>query len=223
MKRIFDLSKAELVALTTEEVNRYIDVECAIESIPLLPAKPVEPSIVKPSPDTTIYTIGDFNFLDVSQAQAVVDLIQTLDPYATEYVGTSTFGYALTIKEKDKSHLAIGSSSVYAQDYWNEVKDQVAAHAKSKKEYDDAQSEYKSIEKERKEIEDRVWERVNDAQAEASRIKSLKEKFERYIDLADGDKHMAWKFLTNADPGALVRADEIFPEHDEPKDANASA
>jgi hypothetical protein len=43
MQNIYDMTTAEVAALTDKEIESFIDIECASKGVMLLPPEPVQP------------------------------------------------------------------------------------------------------------------------------------------------------------------------------------
>jgi hypothetical protein len=85
MKRFNDLSKDEIYNLSQEEVNRYIDIECAMQGIGLMPEQPVKPEVKEYPKDAMIYFIKDLKVTTLEEANMILNILNQVNLVDTTY------------------------------------------------------------------------------------------------------------------------------------------
>jgi len=192
MKQINDLSKAEVLALTDEQINTMIDLECACENVPLLPPEPVKPDVPKFEPDTTYYGIVGFYFKAAEDAAKILN--------AFDSVALLRMGYSdkFPIPPSDYEKPKIEPKKFMSPEMYDRVKGEKAAADSAMEKYTSDKKDYDEIVKQRVKQVDYVWDIVNEVRQEQYKKDSFKSQFKRYLTLADGNHAIAWKFLVNA-------------------------
>jgi len=198
MKRIYDMDESEVLALTDEMINRLIDYECANEGVPLLPPHPgAKPKAIDIKPDTTIYKVGEWNFINVEDANRVFEVLATstlcdVDGYSKDarigsIITTNHYSYpqVKTIK--------VMSSSLYIKE-----QSQIATVAVAEEEWGKANKIYNQAYAAREGIVGNAWEVVRMAREHEAACNKFRADFARYLELADGDRVIAMNFLTKA-------------------------
>ena len=198
MKRISELTEVEILVLTDEQVQKYIDYECALEGVPMLPPSPgPEPAKVTASPDATLYKVAGQNTLSSDHATRILDacnsgqLIETnnaRNDYQTIYVSP--------MLDKDYNRPKIETSQVHSQEQWDTIKDNFTNYADRKSEWDVHNKLYQSALKERREISDSVYAITADARKHSYDRDNLRNEFAKYLELAEGNRKVALNFLT---------------------------
>lgn len=198
MKRYCDYTNEELLALSDEEVERLIDIEALVENVPLLPKEPEKPDDPKIEPDVIAYEIRSFIVGTKEDADAIVEMINSMNLFDTFYHGG---GYSWSgpegLKPREDPIQAV------AQKYWSNGHYQAhCLELKRRKEaktiYDNAKKEFDEISRSRQTVVDRVWNAVSEAKEDKANRETIKQQFRRYVDLADGNEDMALTFYLNA-------------------------
>lgn len=199
MQRIFDLSNSEILNLTDEHVQKYIDVECLLQGVPLVPTEaPVEPKVPKPEPDTLIYSVGGVEFYDEVQAAQVLNILRRSDLASKKYQSAHGETFYSVEPLGEYSHPTLKSEKVFSPEYWEEVQKQAEEYGRSMVQYRDAKKAYDTAKNNVREIEKDVWIYVSQIRADHAERQRLIREFDRYVHLADGDRVTAWKFFSEA-------------------------
>jgi hypothetical protein len=204
MQRIFELTKAHLMALSNEQIDRFIDVECLLDGVPLVPSdRPVAPEVVKPEPDTEFWTVGSFHFADERQAMVILNELRRSTLIGKSYRNGGG-GESCYVIEPLSSYSApsVTAERAFSQERWDEVSKQVEEYGRAMAVYKERKSEYDSACKKREEASSRVWNYVDSIRTLAMKRCRLKDEFARYVVLASGEKEMAWNFFAVAYPEA---------------------
>lgn len=208
MKRIYEMNEAELLSLDDEQTVKLVDYECALEGVPMLPPSPgPEPKKVTAAPDVTLYQIAGQNTLDHDHAKRILDacnsapLFETSNPrndYQTVYLTPLT--------EKSYNRPKIETSSAHSPEQWDKIKNDFTSFSERKDEWDAINKVYQAAVKERQQITDDVYSKISDARRHAYEREQLRLEFNRYLELAEGSKSIALKFLLK------VKSLNDFPE-----------
>lgn len=220
MKPFDDLTHEELIALTDEQVNYYIDRECAEAGVPLLPpTAPVQPTIEQVSKSVTHYMVAGLRFLSEQEARRVNDAIRTAGSRrTTQYVG-SRWSYSGPMHDvPDESEVTVSIEHVHTPD--EAARQQLANEQKAdlKSAFETAKKDYDSAVSGRENVAGRVRAVVSSAWTLERRRQRLLSEYERYLPLANGDEQVAKRFLQRAHGDARQVLPTLFPDgwNDEP-------
>jgi hypothetical protein len=197
MIRFEEISTEELAKLTEEDIEDLIDLECAEENIRLLPVLPQMVDIDIDMPDVTVYEIPEIQLTNEDDAKKVLDLMNSITSQVTVEWKTS---YDHRPIKKTTEILQYRESHRYSQELYSKIADKVTMRETAKKAYNEAKEEYDEIKKQRAGIVEKVMEGINQARLQDQRIANLKREFNRYMVLAENDRHIAWRFLEDSRP-----------------------
>lgn len=211
MKPFDKLTEQELVALTEDEIQRYIDYACAENGVPLLPALPAAPEVLNYEPDVKVYSVGHWlHFLHAEQAARVMETISEAAPIELDYLSVPIGVSSHAISTRRATEQTVTVEMAFSAARAAQLKDDLAGqkraedtYAKAKKDYDRAVSERESHAAEIRDAVEAAWEKH-------SRRESLRRDFERYLSLADGNAEIAARFLANAHRDAQVLLPDLF-------------
>ena len=197
MKRFKEISTEELVKLTQKQIDDLVDLECAEENIRLLPVLPQEADFDIDIPDITVYELPELQLTNKDDAKKVLDLMNTIKSQVTVEWRSS---YDHRPVRKTTEILQYRESQRYSQELYSKIADKVTMRETAKENYNEAKKEYDEIEEQRKEIVQKVMAGINQAKLQDQRVENLKREFNRYMVLAENDRHIAWRFLEDARP-----------------------
>lgn len=203
-KEFKSLSAAELIVLTDEDLDRYVKLDLLHAGVKI-PVQPVEPIYQQvPEPDVTAYTVEGFDGLFTSnrEADAVASLIGSskLKISSYEYSVGYEFRYAKEYfknKYGEKS-ITVSSSKLYSEALFKDITSKLSANKFLKDDYEKLEEEYKKDFSNTSEIHDSIYDKYSEALTRYNYLEGLKERFEQYLSLADGDEEQALKFFKNA-------------------------
>jgi len=197
MKKIEELTDEELVNLTSEQINYYIDFACAAAGIALLPLDELGPKPEKcvAQPKTTVYEIAGQFTLDSEHARRILEAFNSGKLYRSTYPGSDY--YTKYLEEKNES-VKIETVSMYTNEEWQAIKDEYTNYAQRLKEWTTENTEYEKIKKARKETEEEIYDLISAARHKLSKLNKIKTDFARYLVLANNNPEIALKFLRNA-------------------------
>ena len=207
-RRFDDLNDAEVLALDHDGVGRWIDIECACEGVPLLPPEPTEPAAPLMTPDVTVFNVGNLYFANADEATRIAELAMSFPRHELNYVS----GPRYEKRVGPASDVLVSPQRAYSVKHWEEVKDEAERYTTAKATYDHLKTDFDKAVKLRERIAESVREHVERVQDAERERQQMRLNLARYLDLADGDREIAVKFLKAAYPDAAT----VLPELAEP-------
>lgn len=197
MRRYTELTDTELLALTDEQIKDFIDMECMIGGVALLPDEPAPPQTVDASPDITVYVVSGERFREKADAQKVADLMNSLVRLESYYL-TGRYDYSgpqgVKPATEPSDTVSIREERYWSPDLYNKHKVEIAAAAEAKKRYDKARKEYDEIAGERAHIAEKVNSAISTAFEKKENREEVERTFARYLDLSGGNRAQALSF-----------------------------
>lgn len=208
MKRIHELNEEGLLALTEEQTLKMVDYECALEGVPMLPPDPGPvPSLPELQADTQCYEVSDVLVADPDHAARILSAIMSGPLYKTEYPRNNyELRYLVPLGQGDYNYPKIKPVQYISPELWDKHKEHVTSLSVRKGEWDALKKAYDAAYKERDAIVKDVYERISDARQHAYDREQLRTEFTRYLELAEGNRSIALKFLEK------VKDLDKFPE-----------
>lgn len=222
MKTFDELTDEEVLALTSEEVQRYIDRESAEAGIPLLVPPGPKPDASALQPDLLLFSVGGLYFSNRQDALRVLDTLAVCPSrHDLSYVSGPSYQQKGTPSDND---LSIAEIRVLSEQTANNRAAAIAESERAKKQWEIRNSAYQSAQIKRRQIAEEITERRARLQdREIERIQ-VREQHARYLDLADGNRRTAARFLLAALPKAKMLCPELFEfRADEPADVPLSS
>lgn len=221
VKRFEELTHADLLGLTTEQVDYYVDRACAEEGVPLLPeSSPVPPPGDHPVPHRTFYCVRSVSgllFDDPAVAEQVADVLSQVRRYRLESIPGRDWRnheqYAKPVGDRETT-----ATVKHLDEHLYEThRLRVEQYEASRADYAEARTAYDAAVQKRLEVFRRVAGFVTAAQALERRREALRAMFRRYVELAAGDIETAQRFLRQAVPDAEEACPELFGPGEEPR------
>jgi ElaB/YqjD/DUF883 family membrane-anchored ribosome-binding protein len=201
MKNFDDLTNEELTNLSSDEVNYYIDVECAEQGIKLLPpgGPPTKPDKGTTADDLELWQVADNYFRDREDAERVSAAIAASKSRVTlDYISGPS--YRKKAVPATDSVSSINMIRVLSQERAAELSALIDEQERVLGEYNKRSTEYEKIVRERRNVVNSIRERIEKAAQKVRRKEELSRIAARYVELANGDKFMAARFLRRAEP-----------------------
>uniref|UniRef100_A0A6M3IZK9 Uncharacterized protein n=1 Tax=viral metagenome TaxID=1070528 RepID=A0A6M3IZK9_9ZZZZ len=200
LKRLEDYTNEELLALSSENIDILIDLECAHAGVQLLPDKPVPVVGNEINPDIDVFEVKvESNyFANREDAAEVVDLISSKKRMHLGYVSGPS--YKRKIKGPDISPIDIRISKIFSEDLWSRIGIETEMIESKRKEYDEKKKEYDHIVESRQEISGTVFNKISAARQEKHMFDMLCNEARRYLKLSLGDKEIAMRFMIDVRP-----------------------
>lgn len=197
MRRIDDYKNEELVALTDEEINMIIDLECAFEGVPMLPPEP------KPLEDTPLektevgYKIDDMESVYFSQedAEEILKLIMSKPMLVSDYNRNYEVQF---LRQADRTVPKVSKRLFYNENTAATEENRRLQLKPLKTNYEAAKKVYDEALKGRSGVQELVFEKIREAQS----IEATKQRYntiwDTYINMAKGDITIAADFFVKA-------------------------
>lgn len=192
MKRWIDLTEKEILNLSDDQVDRYVDYECAINGHPLLPVMPSMPNKSSAIPDITGFAVGGIFFKEAEHAHQMLNLLETLESYSIEYLPGGDYRCKGLKLNTDYS---VSTDKFFSPEHWEECRNQQRALIEAEKEYGEAKKDYDDAINERSNTYSWIWDRVYEVRAAERDRQRVRDEFGRYLELAEGDRGIAMNFL----------------------------
>jgi hypothetical protein len=203
MQNIYDMTTAEVAALTEEEIKSFIDIECASKGVMLLPPepeKPVQPQIVQ---DVTMYEFMGVHFATTEAAAAVMNEIAKHKQFTYDYKGGTRIFHQGNHYAADRVNVVQGMKE---ETYLNH-KAAIDSYDRAKTAYDSAKKAYDKAIDARKGIVREVNDHVDNCRDILREGKLINDTLARYVMIAKGDTKIAYGFLVAAKPGMDLNHD----------------
>lgn len=196
IKRLYDYTNDELLALDAEAILRLKDQECLFEGAPLLPNPPgPEPSRPKVVGEQVAYRVSaEMTFFSETDAQEVLALIRS-KPRADGYHLNGRWDGPQGLKTEDPNQGSMTTERFWTPEQWAQHKQDQEAYQKLKSEWDAHDKEYREAEKARAKAVERVSEALEQAHEQARTAQSIRDTFARYVELSNGDLTVAANFM----------------------------
>lgn len=192
MNRIEDLSHDELIALTDEQIQRYIDIEIAFQGIKPCDA-PKDLSLPNAGIIATekLYKVGELLFKNKEDAIKTA----SLDLYTSAYDWSISYDYRWPEKCVD---LKITEVDLYKKEDVLRVSGVLQEIKNKKNVYDSDKSAFDKYLKATTSCRESVWSKISEARDVEYRIQNAIKAIENYKVIADGDLEVALKFFEKA-------------------------
>lgn len=198
MQRLNELTERELVALTQEELDRFVDYECALAGVPLLPKAPgPKPVSQLPPADLKVYEVGGMLTLDSDHAARILEAMTSAPMFRETYKGSDyNTKYAKSISQDDEYYMpSVKPRMIYSEGLYDTLASRIAEHKSQHNAWSKVNDEYSKALKAREATRDACYELVNDAKARVQYKEALREHFAKYLSLAEGNRGIALNFL----------------------------
>ena len=195
---IAGMSTEELAALTSEQEQRLCLMAALEEGAPLPGAEVPEFTETRPSPETTVYRIPEVKTLNREVANEIVALIQR---HGGELVDTTydwNIGHWARYVKANDSEVVVGEESAFSAERFASLRQELEAFAQRKARADKERQDWKDRTKEAEAAATWVRERISDARNTVWERKRNLERFNEYLELAEGDGARAWTFFKKA-------------------------
>jgi hypothetical protein len=215
-----ELTAEELVALTDEQRQYYVDRLCAEEGVRLLPAQaPVPPPQLGFEKDLTIYTVAGIGVFSREHADAIARAINTGRRVKLEYAPGLSYRDRYAVEDGDPAE--VEESRAYSQHYYESRRALAHEHSEAMVAYEAAKVEYDRIVSARAAVSGRVLSAIAEAVREKAKRDAVHAEYNRYLELADFDVNIARRFLTSAYPDAQEIAPDLFSALEAPPSPRA--
>lgn len=196
--RYNECSPEELAQLPEDQIERLIELECAHEGTGLLPACPEAPAKPQIAPDVTVYQLhANTTFVSREDAEKVLRFIQDHTRVGTRFLRGGWSGPTAT-EPVDDDEGRISEVKHYSPAHYARHSKDLERYDVLKEEYDKLSREYNKAAEARRSVVKRVREAVDDARDLMNTRRRIRDTFNEYVSLADGDEDMALAFILKA-------------------------
>ena len=226
MKRLEEMSRAELLQLDDRQIETIIDLECAYAGAPLSVDKPFYSEVPEiPDPDVFYYEVMGMKLLDKEEAYALSEYINGLHSrcdtsYDYDIPGYGKYDYLSEGKRIDPA--IVETEKTYSKIRYSELKETIRQRATAEKENEELMRKYNDKQKARADIVNEVYAAIRQAAVEARKVEDAARLYNRYLVLAGGDGTMAARFYLehfggDEIPGEVIEAATTLRETEETK------
>jgi hypothetical protein len=201
MQKIEDLNEQEILALTDEQIEKFVKLRMAEEGIKIIQV-PVEPKYTKlPAPAVPAHSINGVSYPVTDKGAA--DRISAAIKKEAAYFTYTDYDY----RASDIKYLNGGSfegiGSIDTRMYYTKSQGaELKEVARKNKELEDAYNaelrEYTDNREQATEIRKEIEGIVENVRSKYRMFDRLLASFKEYLTLADGNSEIAWKFLHKA-------------------------
>ena len=207
----------ELIALGNNDdlFNSALERLAAVAGLKIPGPEPKKPEISLPENDITLYEASGLFFLEMEEALSFLDVVRSLKSrVALDYVYCEN----LRIESHRPLHdyeetRGIQSRNVINPEVLTQFKDRAKELDAEVTEWKARYDEWKSRVSQLSSLRADLFERIADARRRSDAESTCQGRFNRYLNVAEGDVDQAWKFF--------VGAGEEVPEGFDPRDVHA--
>ena len=211
MKPFDELSDFEKSQLFPDEIEFYINLECAMQGVELLPSKaPVAPDKGEIEGDITVWRVAGYYFRKREQAAAVQTAILGNCPVDDSYLPGGD--YTRKTIGTYTPQVQVTEETWYSPKRWAAVKDRVAKYDAAVNAYKTELATYERIANARQSIEERITGAIDDAVCRIRRQEKMKTIIEQYLELAQDDREIALGYLRKVYPDIEADNPELLAE-----------
>jgi hypothetical protein len=191
-----DKSAEDISAMTDADITRVIDLACANAGVPIfLEVSP--PALPVAEKDIQLYKVG-YYIVGKDDADKLLSVLNSCRRYAAEYNWQDSTA-DLTCKEVTDREEKAEPVSFYSLETYLKHKSSLETQRRQQKLFDDSKEIATKAMQDRSKLASNVWQEVENARDQIRRRSQLLERFDKYVDLADGNRSIAWKFLQAAE------------------------
>lgn len=207
MNTYWDLSESDRAALSSDDVQRYVDAELMLKGV--LKVKPVVledvPTVSVPTTKAFVVRFGGkygrqdsgVAFTTLEAAQAFVALRpMTL---GSEYLESTSVPYTSTVGDPE-----IAEVPIFTEEAKNAVRGELRKSAAIKAANEKAAEEYANAARAQESALEGLWEDWTRCRAEAAKLREVADTYEDYKRTAGGDATVAASFLAKVYPAELI-------------------
>lgn len=193
------LTTEQLAAITDDELNKLIDLECASRGIPLFLGEPRSLPDPPAKPSTKVYSISGVLCYNKEHANRILDAINSESRPETTYSYEQGISGRILTGDHDDRELSVTEEFLYTEAQVALNKTQMMTYAEAKKEHEAQRSKIRKSEIERTKVWEEFYRARDRAIQEIEASTVMERRFEQYVALAKGDAQSALQFMIKAD------------------------
>lgn len=213
MKRWYDYTDEELLEIhnDADAFAKLLDLECAYEGAPLMPVEPgPKPESCPTQFDVTLYSVGSILVNNSEDAAKLLEFVSKLHIFKSDY--NSGDYIAKLLVPGSYGYPEISTTQVYSQVAYNQIAPTLKEQKLVMSMWEAKNSDFNDAQKARKEVVSDIYEKIEEITDRNHRISCLNTEYNRYLELADGDRTTALTFLANAKPDYKEEFPKFFGE-----------
>jgi len=207
MKPFDELTDAEILALTDDQIDYYIDRTCAEEGValvpPTAPPAPTKPPIEN---DVSAYKVAGVILTSMGEAERLRDVLRTMTSRVE--VGYGGGRHWRQIAKPVTDPIDVDPVSYLSERRAAEQNEAIIAFEEAQKQYQTDKAAYDKAVEGRERVGAHIQSEVRRVRREDYERQELLREFDRYVALADGDRRIAWRFLCRV----RSRAEALLPD-----------
>jgi hypothetical protein len=192
MKTEKDYADKELFSMDAEEFQRVLDSTCLVAGVPLPSEDPGQRPFLD-LPKVTMFQFGNFCVETRHEFDVLLDNLDCIDIHSV--VGWGDCIYFRPLRATDWDYPQVRRVEGLSEATYKANEDYVKGHEARLLRWKEEKDKYDKSLKAVDEIRSRMDERVESHKRKLMREEMLKGQFKRYLELSDGDKKLALKFL----------------------------
>lgn len=207
LKNVSEYTEQELINLTEEQIEKIKKLAIA-ESGQKLLKRPEEPAYSNiPKPDKQVFGVKLFDafFEKRETAEELQKFLRSnySQIKSKNWENDSSYVYVRSIENDGWSSIKLNDISVniidvYSPELHAQISDKIKTNKSLKERYDKQLSEYNEYVESVKEIVENIDEKIQEARDKDYEKKNKLMKFQEYLDLAEQNTDIAWKFMKKA-------------------------
>lgn len=201
MKLINSMTHEEILQLNATDIERMVKYICATEGIKLLP-EPIEPVKPKHEPNLHCFKLDDW-FCAVREP--LDKIAEVFNEYRYQ-LKVSSYDYGLGSAYQKlgepsyqiENMVKVEPTKVYDANMYDKIQAEARIYKEAKEQFDKDLSEYRKNNKLVAEATSWLWDHFHQANKLQREIDALKQRWSEYLEIANGDKETAEKFMRKA-------------------------
>jgi len=218
LKTIDQMNHEEIIALTQEDIDRLVRLECAENGVQLPGEAPLAPVEPRADCDLQVYKVGDLVFFDQEAAVAVSAVIaKHADKLAkVDYDwrrGRDNYKYAAPASEAAADMAtAVSIMKVMTRESYLTMSSQIDRHMKALEEYKVLLTDHEAAVEKSDEIRERIMSVVDGAFRRQRELDDMRRRYDEYLRLAEGDVSIARRFFDKANTPSVWVYERMFEQ-----------
>lgn len=212
--KITEMRDEDIVALTEEQLDMLIKIECMEQGVPLEPLPPELNCFELPKGSLAYKVKGtEFWFEDRADAENIAKAIQAVAHKRRQQKYDWRTGYDIEWLENYEQDVGVEEKTFYDK---LQVQDKEAFLAKRKtlkEQYEADKKKYETSREKVRKVSDQIYSVYYEARKENERVKRYKSMFQEYLSMAEGNHNKARMFFDKAYASDLSQElySKIFP------------
>lgn len=211
VKRFKELSNAELLEMTENEIEELIRLECAFKGIAITMEEPIWEEKETEIPRVRAYTICDFTVLSSERAEEILDVLTKGELF---YKTCANNDYDCKYLEIIDSHHyrnpSISIGDVILPEVWKNFKEEQKILSQKKALFKESLEEWKKWIADKDEISSEIYQKITELRNIENEKINCTNLFAKYLEMAKGDFEIALLFYKKF-PKSIKEED--FIEH----------